>query len=89
MGAVPNEYDNSSGFKVLELRIYHQSTQCCTELIVEARVCQPVNTTQHQEKRLGFRAPTSQKSQHPRDLRTHKLKLLGPKTILYWAFGLF
>ena len=35
MGAVPNEYDNSSGFKVLEFRIYHQSTQCCTELIVE------------------------------------------------------
>ena len=25
----------------------------------------------------------------PRDLRTHKLRLLGPKTILYEGFGLF
>ena len=25
----------------------------------------------------------------PRDLRTHILRLLGPKTILYKAFGLF
>ena len=26
---------------------------------------------------------------YPRDLRTHILRLLGPKTILYKAFGLF
>ena len=26
---------------------------------------------------------------NPRDLRTHILRLLGPKTILYKAFGLF
>ena len=28
-------------------------------------------------------------SYSPRDLRTHILRLLGPKTILYKAFGLF
>ena len=26
---------------------------------------------------------------YPRDLRTHKLRLLGPKTILYKAVGFF
>ena len=33
--------------------------------------------------------PNASKVSFPRDLRTHILRLLGPKTILYKAFGLF
>ena len=37
----------------------------------------------------GMECRSGPGSAFPRDLRTHKLRLLGPKTILCKAFGLF
>ena len=38
--------------------------------------------------RVSARSPRSCSSLNPRNLRIHILRLLGPKTILYKAFGL-
>ena len=80
-------------FEVWALQVYHGYTR--QALYRELPQTSPQGLVEHGSFGLvpklwcGFRALPLASSSYPKALRTHVLELLGPKTILYRAFGPF